>query len=447
MKVYVIDYVDQYVLELCLSITKSLGIVTTIETNRPKIEKDFQTNSEPRLVIFNENVFSKDDAEELYRKINIDNGVPVKIMGRSSGLAEFVLEVELEKNLEIIGNFFRAQNENKKSGKFLPILLYKLLNIDPHNLGCDLYIKMSKNGKDHYVKRLHATDQFNVDEIQAYINKGFKEFYVPEEQYEVLINILTMELIKTYSMQLPENTDLYRVYCTSYEVILERLKLFGVDELTRNLVDLYIKAITISIRNENEFYKFLQNSKQNKNCAAFGISYFCAIISHQLLVHYEWNSDAARDTMLFLSLFHDISLLNPELTKIRSEADLEKLSTEEKKMVLNHADQSAIFVEQFNNVPFGLTQLIREHHGNKDGVGFSQSLSLNVSPMVMTFIVIEEFGLMLMDYVNKNPATNDKELKRQIKNIMNKLEQSFSKLTYQKTVQVLRELLDKLNVI
>lgn len=82
MKVYVIDYVDQYVLELCLSITKSLGIVTTIETNRPKIEKDFQTNSEPRLVIFNENVFSKDDAEELYRKINIDNGVPVKNHGK-----------------------------------------------------------------------------------------------------------------------------------------------------------------------------------------------------------------------------------------------------------------------------------------------------------------------------------------------------------------------------
>lgn len=447
MKVYVIDHVDQYVLDLCLSITKSLGIVTTIETNRPKIEKDFQGNSEPRLVIFNENVFSKDDAEELYRKLRLDNGAPMKIMGRNEGITEFVLEVDLEKNLEIIGNFFRAQNENKKTGKFLPILLYKLLNIDPHNLGCDLYIKMSKNGKDHYVKRLHATDQFHVEEIEAYIKKGFKEFYVPEEQYEVLINILTMELIKTYSMQLPENTDLYRVYCTTYEVILERLKLFGVDELTRNLVDHYVKAISHSMRYENEFYKFLQNSKQNKNCPAFGISYFCAIISHQLLVHYEWNSDAARDTMLFLSLFHDISLLNPELTKIRNDIELDKLLPEEKKMVLNHADQSAVFVEQFNNVPFGLTQLIREHHGNKDGIGFSQSLSLNVSPMVMTFMVIEEFGLRLMDYVSKNPEKNDKELKRQIKNIMNTLEQSYSKLTYQKTVQILRELLDKLNFI
>jgi response regulator RpfG family c-di-GMP phosphodiesterase len=201
------------------------------------------------------------------------------------------------------------------------------------------------------------------------------------------------------------------------------------------------------MRNENEFYKFLENSKHNKNCAAFGISYFCAIISHQLLVHYEWNSDVARDTMLFLSLFHDISLLNPELTKIRNDLDMEKLSAEDRKMVLNHADNSATIVEQFNNVPFGLTQLIREHHGNKDGVGFSQSLSLNVSPMIMTFIVIEEFGLRLMDYVSKNPNKNEKELKRQIKNIMNSLEQSFSKLTYQKTVQILRELLDKLNFI
>lgn len=95
MKVYVIDQVDQFVLDLCLSITKSLGIVTTIETNRPKIERDFQSNKEPRLVIFNENLFTKDDAEELYRKIKIDNGAPLKIIG------EWKRNILLEETLDI----------------------------------------------------------------------------------------------------------------------------------------------------------------------------------------------------------------------------------------------------------------------------------------------------------------------------------------------------------
>ncbi len=62
MKVYIIDHIDQFVLDLCLTITKSLGVVTTIENNRVKIEKDFLGNSEARFIIFNETVFNKDDA-------------------------------------------------------------------------------------------------------------------------------------------------------------------------------------------------------------------------------------------------------------------------------------------------------------------------------------------------------------------------------------------------
>lgn len=446
MRVYIIDQLDQYILELSLVLTKSLGVMTTIDSDKNKIEKFIEEGLDAEVVIFNESLFNRDDVQELYRKISQKNDSFPVISRHAGDFSDLVLDFSIEKNLEFIGNLLKDKTA-KPSGKFVSVSIYKLLTIEPHNLGCDLFIKILKNGQDHYVKRLHANDQFSKKEIEKYIENGLREFYIPEEQYEVFINIMTMELIKTYQTPKEANLDFFPVFCTTFEIICERYKILKVDDLLKNLVDEYIKQIRESLKYEDELPRFLSNIKEKKQCYTFIHSYLCGILTYQLAVHYEWQSDQAKEALIYLSMFHDISLLDTDLSQFHTMVEIENFDEKTKKRILEHAAESAAIVEKFNNVPFGLTQMIREHHGEKEGEGFATSLSLNVSPMVMMFIVIEEFATQVIKVIGKNPKIDHEKLKKENAKIIKALEKSYSKLTYQKTVQELAILLDKIDLM
>lgn len=441
MKVLIIDQLDQYILELSLMITRSLGIVTLLESNKEKIENIINGNSAD-LIIFNESLFPKDDVLNLYKKI----GNKKVISRNASDFNELFLKLNIEGNLELISSLIDNSNP-KFSGNFISVTTNKLLSIHPHNLGCDLYIKLLKNGKDHYVKRLHASDQFSHEEIKKYLNMGLKEFYIPEEQFENFINILTMELIKTFQAEKTVPLDLIQLHNATFEVICERINLFNIDDLGRNLIDEYVKSVATSIKLEGELNRFLNHLKSEKLNYAFSHCYLTALISYQMAIHNEWQSESTKDTLLYLSLFHDLSLLDSDLSKVNHTKDLENLDEVTKKKVLNHANDSAELVSKINNVPFGMTQLIREHHGVKDGDGFPESLSMNISPLVMTFIVLENFSGALIDAYTRNHQNDEANLKTEMRKVLKVIQISYQKLVYQKTALELGELLSKLNLI
>lgn len=449
MKVIVLDNLDQFILDLSLLLTKSLGVATIIENQKNKIENLIKENKEVKVFIINDQLFDRDSAKEIIKLITNNNPTAQIIARNASDYTESILSYNSADNLEMIGTIISKYSKGKPTGKYIPVSIYKLLNIDPHNLGCDLYIKILKNGRDHYVKRLHSTDQFSKKEILKYIELGLKDFFVPEEQYESFINMLSLELLKTYALENKDDLDFFNIHSTTHEVISERIKLFGVDEITRNLVDDFIKSIEQNIKDEKNLAIFINNIKSGNHLYAFTHSYLIAYFSYQLAIHFEWNSDSAKASLTYLAIFHDISFVDMNLARYHSNSELEILSKKQQKEVIEHADQSAAIIEKFNNIPFGLTQLIREHHGTKDGTGFPDFLSMNVSPMAMMFIVLEEFSIRLLEKLGKNSKLPEKnfneELKKEMNNIIRKMETYYSKLIYLKTVNDLKELVAKLN--
>ena len=106
---------------------------------------------------------------------------------------------------------------------------------------------------------------------------------------------------------------------------------------------------------------------------------------------------------------------------------------EEKTIVFNHAMNSAKMVEKFPNVPAGVTTVIKEHHGTKNGVGFADGLNTTISPLSQMFIVVEDF----VDSFLKSPNPTGS----QIAEIFEKLEARYNKLTYQQTLKALMSML------
>jgi hypothetical protein len=138
---------------------------------------------------------------------------------------------------------------------------------------------------------------------------------------------------------------------------------------------------------------------------------------------------------IHINLFHDITIFTESHLLIHSENELEtsNLAKEEINQINEHAQKAAEVVNILAISPQGTAEMLIEHHGSKLGVGFKNKLSINLSPMMMIFIVIEEFSVELL----KNETETNKDLMDQI---CRKLSSVYNKITFKDTLESIVEI-------
>ena len=52
-------------------------------------------------------------------------------------------------------------------------------------------------------------------------------------------------------------------------------------------------------------------------------------------------------------------------------------------------------------LPQGVDIIVKQHHGQSNGIGFPDKLSSSISPLAIFFIVIEHFVTLLLEYKEK----------------------------------------------
>src|SRR5690606_6673317 len=104
------------------------------------------------------------------------------------------------------------------------------------------------------------------------------------------------------------------------------------------------------------------------------------------------------DKLSFIAYFHDIALNTDEEAMIHSNQELKNspLNRPSKLLVEKHAQVAAELVAKYPHAPMGADQLIRQHHGTLNGIGFSEHFGSNISPMAIVFIVAEEFTRIVL---------------------------------------------------
>ncbi len=300
-----------------------------------------------------------------------------------------------ENTIKIAGGIFDIDidfSKNNSIGEYLEVGINYFEMTASLCVGCDVFVKVKKENNYQFVKCLHAQESFTKDDVEKYKIKGLKNFYIPKEQFSQYVNAITKILIKKLAGE--GLTDPQRIYLTAeaYDLSAERIRILGIDENTVEVVTHVLTSIKNSLGKNNSLSIFLETIHKNKVSLAYSRAYLCSLLLSKVVKTLNWQSSQIIEKLVFLAYFHDISLKG-ELMKYDNQIDLQRsfLSEEEKIMIINHASLSATIVDHFPNIPNGIASVIKEHHGSKNGIGFPEHLDVNISPLAMMFIVVENF--------------------------------------------------------
>jgi len=159
-----------------------------------------------------------------------------------------------------------------------------------------------------------------------------------------------------------------------------------------------------------------------------------AVLAQQVVGQLKWGSKTQREAICFILYFHDICIPKDHLAEINSAKQFKdaNLNQEDKKIVESHALKASELLSNMPKVPFGTVEVILQHHGMANGIGFSETLSSRVSPLACVFHVVEE----VVDAILHTPQGKSFNLGF----TMNELSQRFNKGHYLEAMEAIKML-------
>ncbi|MCK6594900.1 MAG: hypothetical protein L6Q33_06850, partial [Bacteriovoracaceae bacterium] len=165
------------------------------------------------------------------------------------------------------------------------------LNINSSSLGCDVYIRIKKAENDfQFVKRLHSNDQFTRADIEKYRQSGLKEFYITKNHFPDFVNYVTDQLIQKLSSDKITGLERLKLSVEVFEVTKERIRILGVDEYTKSLVDESIHSMMKSLSEKNSLASLYQLVRSNQLSYSYTHSYIIALLLHKVIESFDWKS-------------------------------------------------------------------------------------------------------------------------------------------------------------
>jgi hypothetical protein len=321
-----------------------------------------------------------------------------------------------------------------KLGDYIPIEIqnFYVMNKAP----CDTYIKLSRSTGDQYVKRIHAGDEFDKEGIKKYESQGVTELHIPKEQKSIFLEAqLKQYLVSITDVSKPEPV-LVELRSDAFDINQTLIKNTGISEQMILMSQASVKAMVTSVAHNKKLGSLLKNILNNKGSFAYKHSYLVSVFASACMHKMEWSEHkqlvANIERMTFAAFFHDILLVEEKHIRIKNKVELyqAKLEGREKELVLEHANKIASLVHDMKFAPRGAEQIIREHHGSRNGIGYSEVYSSNLGAMSIMFIVIEDFVSSLLDF---------KENKLSIKEIVEALDDVYPLPSYKKIVKAITE--------
>lgn len=339
----------------------------------------------------------------------------------------------------MIGTNLLMSNEMNDHSDFQSIPVDFFLNINSTSLGCDVYIRIKKNENDfQFVKRLHSNDQFSREDIEKYRRSGLKEFFITKSHFPDFVNYVTDQLVQKLASNELKGVERLKLSVEVFEVTKERIKMLGVDDYTKSLVDESINSMLKSLSEKNSLASLFQMVKSHQLSYAYTHSYLIALLLHKVIESFDWKSPMIKERLNYVAYFHDISLTNDHHMMVESSDDLKSLSLahSDEDLVAKHALKSAEILDQFEELPAGISTIVKEHHGAKNGIGFPNELSISLSPLSMVFIVVE-------DFVNKFLTISHDPTLEDLHKIFDQLREKYKKSTYKEAFLALESMTSK----
>lgn len=435
------------------NLEKQLENELTVEvTEVPTIERALSfipILPELDFILFNANSFDSKNFVKLEKHL-IDEKleIPLLILGQvipersQSQILKF--NIDSMNFLDLIKDLFIKNDISKKQkavSLFTPVELSYVLEHVTTPFPVDFYLRIKRSEDEYqYIKRLHAGEIFDQSEIEKFHKHQIAQIYIQKNDYQKFLDF-------SLKLNMSKSTSNKVTSAFNYHLTREVLSLVGVDEEVEKNVANNIKEMEANLIQNESLANYLNLLKKSPNSFAYAHSNLIALILNKVVGKFEWDSKMIREKICYAAFFHDLTLIDDKLSRVHSEEELfqekaveyEFLSQSKLKdkifkdfeieQVLHHALNAALIVEKIPSIPSGVAQIVREHHGSKNGIGFNNSQSISLQPLSMLFMVTEDFvhEMMKLDSINKDA------LRRIVKN----LSLVYLKSNYKKAVEAL----------
>ena len=316
----------------------------------------------------------------------------------------------------------------------IPLGHFYLMNVSP----VDVYIKIGKKGPKQFVKRILKGDEFDKSVIERYEKDGLVEFFVPKEDRILFMdNLMEQSIAKLKSGDLKEEESV-EIISDAYEINQELLKDMKVSEHAVKMCRASMESMVATVQNNKKMATLLRAILNNKGSYAYRHSHLICLFGYEVIPKLQWGSleqyQQNYEKLVFVAFFHDILLAEDRLIEIESKRQLydADLSEEEKQLVSNHANLASTIVQQYPKSPNGADVIIRQHHGQSNGVGFAESYKIGLSAMSILFIVLEYFAGRIIKFESPKDS---------VPGIFQEMEEKFPLSTYRKAINALKETL------
>lgn len=317
--------------------------------------------------------------------------------------------------------------------EYSSISMKYFLEIPELQLDFELFTRVKKQDDFEYNCKFASGTKITRTEIDRLLVRGGRELFVKKAEYKKANELFNGYYLNRFKATNLDNDGKLQLASDSYEILLDVFKNSSMDKYNVEIIKELIKLMDFLVKLPNPLTSFLNGMRYKKISYGFAHSFLGCLIIFQILDKFTWSKDQSKNKILYLALFHDLSLHNDRLIKLHHHffEEQAKLSDEDKKIILEHADASATILETIVKAPKELTSIIREHHGIRSGKGIPDSLSLGVTPLSMGFIVVEHFVtkyLALWEKLNKD--TTIEVPKDQLEAIFTEMKTKYPKLTY-----------------
>ncbi|MBT7609212.1 MAG: hypothetical protein HN576_05620 [Bacteriovoracaceae bacterium] len=308
-----------------------------------------------------------------------------------------------------------------------------------NSFSADIFILIKKKHKDQYVKRILANDNFDKNLLLKYKQSGLEELYVAKEYRHQFWDALISENINRLKEVFKNSNDFPEEYIIelsndTYNLSQDLLNSIGLNEQTVKMTQASIKAMTGIVKSMDKMGPLLKKLLSNEGSYAYKKCHLISMFSVDVLKKLDWfpsdKFDESLNIMVFVSFMHDIVLIKEDLIKIHSKIDLYRslASDKEKELIKNHANIVATLVGKYPRAPGGADNVIKQHHGTTNGIGFSEVYNSNLSKYTIVLIVIEAFVIRILDFNSSEDS---------LKSIISHFYEEFTQPSYKKVLDAL----------
>lgn len=242
-------------------------------------------------------------------------------------------------------------------------------------------------------ENLNLTEEYDNKKIESLMQKNVSCLYVDANERLKMTELITEHLVS--GMDINNLNDQEKIDQTEQSMHLLSGKLVNVG-VTKNSAILAAAALKGTINNaktKKGLRSLLKKLLENKHSYAYLHTQLLTFFGIQLMQVLDWGNLDQMKKFSFVSLFHDILLMDDKLARIHTKEELAQadLTPELKEFVETHAQRTSELVMKFPNTPLTCEVIIRQHHGTLNGQGFLSHASGNLTQLATLFMVVEYF--------------------------------------------------------